>query len=142
MEQRPHVGEASNGLRFLVVDDVATGRTVLGAMLSRYGQVDEAAGGVPALQSYRDAAASGEMYNLLLLDIMMPDMDGITLLKEVRAFEREKGLPATAAVMTTATDAREHVHRAMQAGAVGYLIKPLSFPMVVAELERLGLIEA
>ena len=136
------MGEASNGLKFLVVDDIALGRSVLVAMLSRYGRVDAAENGVSALQSYQDAAASGAMYDLLLLDIMMPEMDGITLLKEVRAFEREKGLPATAAVITTATDAREKVHGAMQAGAVGYLIKPLSFEKVSAVLERLELIEA
>ena len=141
MEQRPHVGEASDGLRFLMVDDVATDRAVLGAMLSRYGHVDEATGGVSALQSYRNAAASGAMYDLLLLDIMMPGMDGVTLLNEVRAFERKEGLPATAAVMTTATDQRHHVYGAMRAGAVGYLLKPVSFEKVVAVLKRIELIE-
>ena len=124
------------------MDDVATNRVVLRAMLSRFGHVDEAAGGASALQLYRDAAASGEMYDLLLLDIMMPDMDGITLLNEVRAFEREEDLPGTAAVMTTATDQRHHVTGASRAGAVGFLLKPLSPQKVVGMLKRLELIEA
>ena len=136
------MGEATNGLRFLVVDDVATGRGVLTAMLSRYGEVDAAPDGVSALKSYREAAASGEMYDLLLLDIMMPEMDGITFLNRVRAFERDEGLPATPAVMTTATDRREYVEGARKAGAIGYLIKPLSFDKIVAVLEQLKLIQA
>ena len=98
------MGETSNALKFLVVDDIATGRSVLVTMLSRYGQIDAAAGGVSALHLYRDATASGDMYDLLLLEIKMPEMDGIALLNEVRAFEREQGLPATAAVMTSGTD--------------------------------------
>ncbi len=136
------MGEASQRLRFLVVDDVATDRVVLRAMLSRFGHVDEAASGASALQLYRDAAASGEMYDLLLLDIMMPEMDGITFLNRVRAFERDEGLPATPAVMTTATDRREYVEGARKAGAIGYLIKPLSFDKIVAVLEQLKLIQA
>lgn len=136
------MGEATNGLRFLVVDDVATGRGVLAAMLSRYGEVDAAPDGASALKSYREAAASGEMYDLLLLDIMMPGMNGITCLNKVRAFERDEGLPTTPAVMTTGTDRREHVEGARKAGAIGYLIKPLSFDKIVAVLEQLQLIQA
>lgn len=134
--------ETTNGLRFLVADDAAINRRVLVAMLSRFGQVDAATGGVSALRSYRDAATSSEMYDLLLLAAMMPDMDGIALLNEVRVFERDKGLPATAVVMVTASNERDHIRRAVQAGAVGYFIKPFSFETVVAVLKRLELIEA
>lgn len=132
--------QPDNKLKFLVVDDIGTGRSVLEAMLSRYGEVETASGGEAALSAYREAAASGEMYDLLLLDIDMPGMDGITTLKKLREFEREEGLSTTKTVMQTASSKREHVQAAVAEGAVGYLLKPLNFTEVVEMLVRLDLV--
>ena len=126
--------------RFLVVDDIDTGRKVLAAMMSRFGRVDVAGSAAEALEKLGAADEEGDAYDLLLLDIMMPEMDGIQLLCRVREQERRTGKPPAKAVMTTALDEREHIEAALEAGASGYLLKPLSIGKVTSQLQKLNLL--
>jgi CheY-like chemotaxis protein len=130
----------SDELRFLVVDDIATGRSVLEAMLSRHGRVDTVDDAESAFEAFQSALADEDPYDVLLLDIMMPDTDGIELLGRIRAHEREHDAEPTHAVMTTALDDREHVQAALDVGASAYLVKPIGMARVVGVLVKLGLL--
>lgn len=103
--------------RILVVDDQAANVRVVTALLQRHGYVVTAAGNGPdALQ-----AATGETPDLLLLDMMMPGMDGFELLAALGELPGFRQVPT---VFLTAAQDRDLLLRAFEAGAVDYVTKP------------------
>ena len=90
-------------------------------------------------------AAKRHPPDLVLLDIMMPEMDGQTALRSIRAIEKERGiLPANEAkvIMTTALDDPKNVVEAYyKGGATSYVPKPIDKHMLLHLLKNLGLIE-
>ena len=105
----------------LVVDDDPGHRGMLEALLSRWGlAVTSAPDGKEAVERVRERP-----FDMVLMDIRMPDMDGITALKEIRKYN-----PAVPVVLMTAYSAVESAVEAMKSGAVDYLIKPLDFDLL------------
>ena len=112
-------------VRILVVDDVADNRAVLSRRLQRRGfDVVEAANGHEALQF----VATSEC-DLVLLDIWMPDIDGIEVLRRIRKTKSQVDLPI---IMCTANNSSADVVEALEAGANDYVSKPVDFPVVLA----------
>jgi phosphoserine phosphatase RsbU/P len=114
--------------RLLVVDDVPANRDVLVRRLRRMGlaQVDEAADGAVALELLR-----GRPYDLVLLDVMMPVLDGYGVLAALRA---EGQLPELPVLMVSAADELEGVIRCIELGAEDYLAKPLDARLLAARV--------
>jgi len=80
-------------------------------------------------------------FDLLLLDIMMPEVDGIMVLKKIRQLEAQKGLnPETRSkiIMTTALSEKSHVLAAAQANCNGFLVKPIDRARLFDEIRKLG----
>ena len=103
----------------LVVDDEPSIRTILEHQLAEAGYtVSCAASGEEAL-----AHLTGELPDLVLLDVMMPDLDGHAVLKRIRAESRTHHLPV---IMLTARGERKHVLEGLEAGANDYIVKPFS----------------
>ena len=114
-------------LRLLVVDDVADNRDVLSRRLQRRGfEVVEAVGGHDAL-----ARAENEAFDLVLLDIRMPDLDGLDVLRRLREKKSQIELPV---IMCTANNASSDVVEALAAGANDYVAKPIDFPVLLARV--------
>ena len=112
-----------DGLRVLVVDDNATNRLILLRILKRWGvQAAEAESGANALISLRDAALSDEPFQLILMDVMMPGMDGFSALEQIR---QDPDLDRPAILMLSSIDRRMDIARARKLGASAYLIKPV-----------------
>lgn len=133
---------ANGGLRFLIIEDEATGAAVLEAFLSSYGECRTARDGVEGLDAFRESVEHDDPYDLICLDIMMPVMDGISVLREIRRIESERQQDAVKVVMTTALTTREHVMAAVEDGACAFLVKPIEKAKLLAKLRDLGLIEA
>jgi len=113
----------------LVVDDNEMNRDMLARRLTRIGlSVEVADGGNSGLE----AILTGE-FDLVLLDIMMPDMDGIEVLKRAREFYSQAELPI---IMATAKDESKDIVEALKLGANDYVTKPLDFPVVRARVEN------
>ncbi|MBN1200922.1 MAG: response regulator [Anaerolineae bacterium] len=79
-------------------------------------------------------AVQTEKPDILLLDLMLPDIDGFEVLRRLRALPAYAKLPVL--VITARVDAAAR-QRALEAGADGYMTKPVRFPELMAELERL-----
>jgi two-component system, chemotaxis family, chemotaxis protein CheY len=79
-----------------VEDDFAT-RLLLQTFLSRYGECHIAVNGREALEAFGSALERGEGYDLIFMDIMMPEMDGREALRQVRAAEAAHGISSTSA---------------------------------------------
>jgi signal transduction histidine kinase len=114
--------------RLLVVDDIESNRTLLVRGLGRKGYlVDEAASGALALERIAERP-----YDVVLLDIMMPEMSGVELLTRLRQQHSAANLPI---VMVTARDGSEDVVASLRLGANDYVTKPIDFPVLLARLQ-------
>jgi signal transduction histidine kinase len=126
-----HGGAAqAPGARLLVVDDSATNRNLLVRRLQRQGYaVEEARNGSEAL----DRVAT-ENFDLVLLDIMMPVMDGFEVLERMKQSRRMRTVPV---VMISALDEINSVVRAIEMGAEDYLLKPFDPVLLRARIGAL-----
>jgi two-component system chemotaxis response regulator CheY len=108
-------------MKFLVVDDFATMRRIVTGLLKELGYTNiiEAEDGVAALACLRRT----DDISFIVSDWNMPNMDGLTLLKEVRADAALQHLPV---LMVTAEAKKENIIAAAQAGANGYVVKPFT----------------
>jgi DNA-binding response OmpR family regulator len=111
----------------LVVDDIEDNRTVLRRRLMvAHFRVDEAASGIEALEMLKQ-----RRYAAVLLDHMMPEMDGLETLQRIRAQFTKRELPV---IMVTARDEDPLVIRLLEAGANDFVAKPFSFPVLAARV--------
>lgn len=130
-------------MKTLIVEDDFTSRLLLQQFLKEYGPVHTAFNGKEALEAVKLANGSGEPYDLICLDIMMPEMDGQRALKEIRAAEEAKGLAISRwvkIIMTTALADRENVIEAIRGKCDAFLVKPIKKTKLLEELRRLNLI--
>lgn len=103
----------------LIVDDEPMARTLLRLMLVRAGfEVAEAENGFDALEKMED-----NVPDLILLDVMMPGMDGFTVCEKVRARQETAELPV---IMLSAKTDVDSINRGLIVGATKYLTKPIS----------------
>jgi phosphoserine phosphatase RsbU/P len=115
------------GFSLLIVDDDEANRESIARRLQRRGfQVVVAADGPAAL-----AHVAGGAFDLVLLDVMMPGMSGLEVLRRLRETHDVSRLPV---VMATARDQSEDIVRALELGANDYVTKPFDFPVVLARL--------
>lgn len=113
----------------LVVDDNDDIRDMLSRRLRKHGyDVDVAINGSRALEMIQ-----GRKYDLVVLDIMMPGMNGFEVLKRIREDQSAVDLPV---IMATARDRSEDVVGSLTMGANDYVTKPLDFPVVLARIQN------
>jgi adenylate cyclase len=118
---------AAHPSRILVVDDNAANRDVLERRLLREGhQVVTAANGVAALQ-----LALAQEFDLILLDLIMPEMSGFEVLRRLKAAEHTGHIPV---IVISALDELDSVVRCIEAGAEDYLTKPFNPTLLRARI--------
>ncbi|XUW88366.1 chemotaxis response regulator CheY [Burkholderia sp. M6-3] len=118
-------------MKFLVVDDFPTMRRIVRNLLKElgYGNVDEAEDGQAGLARLR-----GATYDFVISDWNMPNLDGLAMLKEIRADANLKHLPV---LMVTAESKKENIIAAAQAGASGYVVKPFTAATLDEKLNKI-----
>lgn len=128
MADRPDAPAASAPARVLVVDDTPQNVKLLADILGAKGFVAiTAASGEEAL-----AKLAAERPDLVLLDVMMPGLSGLDVLKTLRETRTVASLPV---IMATAKDGSEDIVEALKLGANDYVTKPLDFPVVLARVQ-------
>ena len=130
-------------MKVLIVDDDFTSRLLLQELLKPHGDSHIATNGREAVQAVRAAHERGEPYDLICLDIMMPEMDGHEALQEIRAEEAARQLPpirAARILMTTALDDFASVRNSYYGLCDTYLVKPIRAAQLTDELRRMELI--
>ena len=117
--------------KFLVVDDFSTMRRIVRNLLKElgYSDVDEAEDGIQALQKLKS-----EKFDFVVTDWNMPNMDGLDLLKAIRADAALSSLPV---LMVTAEAKKENIIAAAQAGASGYVVKPFTAATLDEKLSKI-----
>ena len=126
--------ESLYNLRVLIVDDNATNRQILRHQIFAWEmQRGSAAGGHEALRLLREAAAQKQPYDLALLDMQMPEMDGMALAKAIHSDPR---ISATRMVMLTSLGQRFSADELQSAGLDAYLVKPVKKDLLFKTLLR------
>ncbi|MBW4457339.1 MAG: response regulator [Nostoc indistinguendum CM1-VF10] len=119
--------ESEGGLlanwRLLVVDDNATNRKIIYHQATRWGMlVDQAASAATALQAIQEAAQQNNLYDVAVIDMQMPEIDGMALGEQIKADSAIAQLPL---IMLTSTNQRDEIQRALKIGFAAYLVKPV-----------------
>ena len=130
-------------MRILIAeDDFASRKSMLG-FLSKYGECDITVDGMEAVDAYLMALDADMPYDLVCLDIMMPNMDGYQALKAIRDIEESRGITEenqTKIIMTTALNEGANVNKAFELGCVAYAGKPIDQAKFVDVMRRLELV--
>jgi two-component system chemotaxis response regulator CheY len=130
-------------MKTLVAEDDFTSRLLLQELLKSYGPCHIAVNGKEAVEAVRAALEADEPYDLICLDIMMPEMDGQEALKEIRRIETAAGVAGsnrTKIVMTTALAGQVNVREAIRGKCDYFLTKPIQKAKLLEELRKLALI--
>ena len=131
-------------MRFLIVEDDLGSRRLLEAIGARYGECNVAVNGSEAVEAFQLGWEEHQPYDVIFLDIMMPEMDGLEALSRIRAAEQKMGIAPgkeVKVIMTTALEDPKTVVKAYYHGeAAGYLVKPIQPDKVAEELRRLQVI--
>lgn len=119
------------GMKILIVDDFSTMRRIIKNLLRDLGfnNISEADDGTTALPMLQH-----DSYDLLISDWNMPGMQGIDLLKAVRADPKLEKLPV---IMVTAESKRKQIIEAAQAGVDGYIVKPFTAATLNEKIEKM-----
>lgn len=127
-------------MRILIAEDDRLSRNFLSKFLSEYGSCDVAVDGMEALDAFMEAVKQKAPYDLLCLDIMMPRIDGLKVLKAIRLLEKQHDLPHTCIIMMTALADVEYVDQALELGCDAYAAKPIDTAKVETVMRNLKLI--
>jgi two-component system chemotaxis response regulator CheY len=130
-------------LRALLVEDDFTSRLLLQTFLSRYGDCHIAVNGREAVAAVREALELGQSYDLICMDIMMPEMDGREAVRQIRAMEEGRGILSTHGskiVMTTAVQEIKEVMRCFRDLCDAYLVKPIDLAQLVEIMKAHNLV--
>ena len=121
-----------SGKRGLVVDDEAINRIVARKHLENLGcRVDEAVDGKDCLTQYQQ-----KQYDLILMDLQMPSVDGFQATEQIRQLEQSSGLKRVAIVALTASVVGEVWERCKSAGMDGYVGKPFKLGELMEQLKQ------
>ncbi|MFA5059997.1 MAG: response regulator [Candidatus Omnitrophota bacterium] len=120
--------------KILVVEDNVESRELLAEILRDIAQCDKAASGKEAIEKY-NAALQKDPYHLILLDIEMPEMDGLEALRMIREIEKTKGIALGEGVpIIMVTAHKKPFLNAFYQGCTDYVLKPIDTDKLLAKI--------
>ncbi len=131
-------------MKTLIVEDDFVSRRLLQVILTPYGPCDIAVNGTEAIEAFRLAWQEKNPYQLICLDIMMPELSGQEVLKAIRDIERELAIDwedGAKVIMTTALHDNDNIKQAFQEQCEAYLVKPIERKKLLQQLRELQLID-
>lgn len=130
-------------MHILIAEDDYISRKFLYTFLSDYGQVKLAVNGLEAVNQYTASLTESNPFDLICMDIMMPEKDGVEALKAIRSLEKtwpgnlEK---KSHIIMTTALADKPYVLKALQLGCDAYILKPINQNHLIAKMREMALL--
>ncbi|PCI22711.1 MAG: hypothetical protein COB67_13270 [SAR324 cluster bacterium] len=128
-------------MRILVVDDDMVSREKLGLILSSVGQCETVDSGKNALVIFEEHLSLGKNFDIITLDVSMPEMDGTEVLFEMKVLEKDyhsQNVSSAKILMVSCLSDRDTVMTCIQAGCDGYLIKPFNKQSIFKQLAKIG----
>jgi len=130
-------------MKSLVVDDDFTCSYIFQTQLSRYGKCDTVTNGWDALNAYESSLNKGDPYHLIIIDIMMPDMNGYEVLKNIRVLEAQRKISfpfCSKIILATGLDDIENrqIEQKLDELSEAYLVKSNDNNALLEKLNLLG----
>ena len=129
-------------MKTLIVEDDFTSRLILQQIFSPYGECHMAMNGKEAIDAFIIATKESAPYNLICLDLMMPEMNGRDALKRIRKLENEFGIKESDEVkilMLSMMKDSQRVDDICREGATAYMVKPIVKETLLKHLTDFGL---
>jgi len=131
-------------MKILIVEDEPTSREILSALLDPVGDCIAAEDGLQAVNAFKEAMSAHDPFNLIIMDIMMPNASGHEAVRNIRQIEQDNNIKTqdmVKIIMVTALGDQKNVaHAFFKGGAVSYIVKPVDKKKLYSELEKLGII--
>ncbi len=130
-------------MKALIAEDNPVSGKYFKKILSAFGECDIASDGNEAIHYFTAALEQKDPYDLICLDIIMPEMDGHAALKEIRQAEEKAGLERSEeakVIMLTGVEDAKSVLESYKEGATAYLVKPVKKDQLIEEIRSFGLI--
>lgn len=127
-------------MRILIVEDELISRQIIKKIAEPYGECDIAVNGVEAIELFQNSVNEEEFYNVIFLDIMLPEMDGYSVLKNIREIEESANLPLldkAKIVMTTSLEESKNIIEAFKEQCDYYIVKPVDRSEVNSILDNI-----
>ncbi|MBV5339959.1 MAG: response regulator [Deltaproteobacteria bacterium] len=130
-------------VRCLVVDDDELGRELISQYLEGVADCEMAENGLKAVDKFRTAFEGGTPYDLIILDLVMPEMDGHAAAKEIRTIEKEWGVSindgVNIIVLSSLSTPGDVIHAYVSARSAAHLLKPVQPDKLLVTLSKLGI---
>ncbi|BBP42624.1 ATP-binding protein [Thiosulfativibrio zosterae] len=132
-----------SGVKILLVEDNVINQKIAVALLKRLniGQIDVADDGLRGIETYQKAAESDQPYDLVLMDMQMPNMDGLEATQVIRSLEAERGWSSKPIIAITANVGEEDRQKCESVGMNGFVGKPFKKDDLYLEIARLLVIK-
>ncbi len=128
-------------LRALIVDDAEMSRRITRRIISKVFICDDAENGLIAVSKYREAIESGAPYDVVFMDIVMPEMDGKEAVKTIRELETKLGVERTPIIMVSASEMLDEidelVNGLLRKAVTRQSLNSLLFPLFDGRMEPL-----
>jgi HD-like signal output (HDOD) protein len=129
-------------MKILVVDDELVSRKKMMKIMESFGECVAAENGKEALEAVELAIEKGESFDLITLDISMPDMDGTEVLPKIRLLEKAKDISKekkSKVIMVTSQSDKNTIVICIKAGCDSYILKPFDHSSLSKKLEEMGM---
>ncbi len=129
-------------MKILVVDDEIVSRKKMMKITNDFGPCDGAQNGKDALSLVKTALAEWKLYDLITLDVSMPDISGTEVLSSIRKMEEERGLDEEeqAKILMVTSHSDMETVKACVGKCNGYMIKPFNKEVLLEKMKKIGLI--
>ena len=130
-------------MKSLIVEDDFSSRLLLQHFLAPYGEINFAANGLEAIEAFKMSLKEKIPYDLICLDIQMPEMDGRMALKLIRDIEESSGIlygDGVKVIMTTSLSDKDVILHAFREACDAYIIKPVEKTKLLNQLKLFSLI--
>ena len=132
-------------MRILIVDDDDPNRKLLTDIVSKLGECEAAAGGQNALSAFKKAWEEWRPFNLIFLDVLMPEMDGRQVLHKIREIEKDKKISdqhQARIIMVTGVSEEETDMDCVKNGCDEFIVKPIDIQLVFGKIKKLGFMKS
>ena len=130
-------------MKILIADDNEAARRLLQLYLAGYGTLVTVNNGTKAIEAFSQALDTNERFDLICIDYVMPQMDGIEVIKTIRSLEREHGISEKGHVriiMSSAVDQESDIMKAYANGCDSYMVRPNRKERLAEEIQSFGLL--
>ena len=139
-KSQPRVFKKGQIMKILIVDDEYVSRKKAEKLLSEFGDCDVATDGIEAYEMFVQAHQEDNPYDLITMDIVMPDMDGISALKNIREFEKSNKITyrkGVKIIMLTMADDSDTMFSSFYELCGAYIVKPITKEKLVNAINQL-----